>query len=211
MKKHFLTGLIILLPVAVTVAILMFIVNFITDPFIGYLELFFSHTHFYQSHYAFVHFSLQLLAILILVSVTVLLGLLARIVIFKTFLSLYDYFLHRIPIIKTIYKIAQQVIRTLFGGQSKSFQQVVMVPYPNSTTFSIGLVSGNSPAPAQNALGKKLVTVFVPIAPNPTSGFLFLYEEQDLIYLDMKVKHAIKFIISCGVLHSDEEHPDPLA
>lgn len=211
MKKYFLTGLIILLPVAVTIAILMFIVNFITDPFIDYLELFFSHTSFYQTHYAPVHFALQLLAIILLVACTVLLGLLTRIVIFKTLLSIYDYLLHRIPIIKTIYKIAQQVIRTVFGGQSKSFQTVVMVPYPNASTYSIGLVSGASPTAAQKKLGKNLITVFVPIAPNPTSGFLFLYEEKDVMYLDMKVEHAIKFIISCGVLHGEEEERSPLA
>jgi uncharacterized membrane protein len=203
-KKYFVTGLVILLPVAVTVAIITFVINFLTAPFVGFFEQLLTDTQLYAAHKGIVHFILQIFFLATLFGLTLLLGFLARMVVFKSMLSLYDYILHRIPVIKTIYKTAQQVIKTLLGGQSRSFKQVVMAPFPTNGSYAIGLVSGTAPQSSLMATGKSLITVFIPTTPNPTSGFLILYDEREVIYLDMKVENAIKYIISCGVLHSSD-------
>lgn len=204
LKKYFATGLVILLPLAVTIAILAFIINFLTAPFVGFFEKFLEGTDFYTNYKGFVHFILQILFLIALFLFTVLLGFLARVVVFKSMISIYDYILHRIPVIKTIYKTVQQVIKTILGGQSRSFKQVVMAPFPTQGGYAIGLVSGKAPKVSLTATGKTLITVFIPTTPNPTSGFLIMYDEREIIYLDMKVEHAIKYIISCGVL----AHPE---
>jgi uncharacterized membrane protein len=128
------------------------------------------------------------------------LGFLARIVVFKSFISVYDYVLHRIPVIKTVYKASQQVIKTIFGSSSQSFKQVVMVKFPTESAYSLGLISSQAPQACIRSSGSPLITVFVPTTPNPTSGFLMMYREEDVIFLDMKVEEAFKYIISCGVI-----------
>jgi len=205
-KKWFATGLIILLPLAVTVAIVIFVLNFVTSPFVGFIEHFFANSQFYQLHQGIVRFLLQISLLIALLFITILLGFLARAVFFRSLLTIYDYVLHRIPLVKTVYKTSQQVIKTVLGGGSRSFKQVVMVPFPHATSYCLGLVSDQSPVVCTQATGSELVTVFLPTAPNPTSGFLIMYPQKDLVYIDMKVDDAIKYVISCGVLTQDEAH-----
>ncbi len=200
MKKHFITGLIILLPFAVTTALVFFIINFLTNPFVAVVEQFIGKQQWFLNHKGAFHLTLQLLMFFALIFFTILLGFLARIVFFKSMLSLYDYVLHRIPVIKTIYKASQQVIKTIFGSTSNSFKQVVMVKFPSEGAYSIGLISSPAPEICTKTMGRSLVTVFVPTTPNPTSGFLMMYREEEVIYLDMKVEDAFKYIISCGVI-----------
>lgn len=204
MKRYFITGLVILLPLAVTIALVTFIINFLTQPFVGVIEQFLEGQDWYMKYRGLVHVLLQFLLLFTIFFFTVLLGFLARVVVFKSFLSLYDYILHRIPIIKTIYKATQQVIKTIFGTSSRSFKQVVMVPFPTEGAYCIGLVSSPAPGLCEKTIGEPLITVFVPTTPNPTSGFLMMYKEKEVIYLDMKIEDAFKYIISCGVITSDD-------
>jgi uncharacterized membrane protein len=208
MKKYFVTGLIILLPIAVTVALVFFIINFLTNPFVGIIDGYLSAYPWYMRYQAPIYFVLKILMLFALFLFTILLGFLARIVVFKSFLSLYDYVLHRIPVVKTVYKASQQVIRTIFGSTSQSFKQVVMVKFPTDGAYCIGLISSHSPMICTKTIGSPLITVFVPTTPNPTSGFLVMYREEEVIYLDMKVEDAFKYIISCGVIVESEKEID---
>ncbi|ANH78299.1 DUF502 domain-containing protein [Candidatus Chlamydia sanziniae] len=210
MKKHFITGLIILLPLAITVAIVGMIINFLTQPFVGLASGFFEKISFYSKHRTFLKFVLQIILLFGLFFATVLLGFLTRLMIFKSLLSIYDKILHRIPIIKTVYKAAQQVMTTIFGSKSGSFKQVVMVPFPNYHTQCIGLVAGDAPTACCNQPSEDdtLITVFIPTTPNPTSGFLTLFKKSDITFVDMKIEDAFKYIISCGVL-STPSTPNP--
>lgn len=207
MKKYFVTGLVILLPLAVTFFLVFFIINFLTEPFVGFIEQFLENKLWYIHYRRTIHFFLQIVLLFGFFFFTVLLGFLARIVVFKSLLSIYDYFLHRIPVIKTVYKATQQVIKTIFGTSSRSFKQVVMVPFPQKGSYCLGLVSGSAPTVSQNTLEQTLVTVFIPTTPNPTSGFLVMYNEKDVVYLDMKIEDAFKYIISCGVISSNDPLP----
>ncbi len=129
MKRYFITGLVILLPLAVTVAIVFFVINFLTNPFVGFIEHFLEPFSWFIRFRAIIHFLLQIILLLLLFFFTVLLGFLTRMLVFKSFLGMYDYVMHRIPLIKTIYKATKQVIQTILGNSSKSFKQVVMVPF----------------------------------------------------------------------------------
>lgn len=202
-KKYFATGLIILLPIAVTIVLVTFVINFITHPFVGLFEGFFEGSSFYIKYKSFVHFGMQLFFLAALIFFTLALGMMARAVFFRTLLNLYDYVFHRIPVIKTIYKATQQVLQTVLGGSSKSFKQVVMVPFPTHGAYCIGLLSSLAPNHCERAIGANLISVFVPTTPNPTSGYLIMYREEEVIYIDMSVEEAFKYIISCGVINSN--------
>lgn len=215
MKKYFITGLVILLPLAVTIAIVLFIVNFLTKPFIGIVSSFLKDFHIlnkgilFMSNEQVVLYGSKLLILICLFLFTLLLGMIARWFFFKSLISLSDKVLHRIPLINTVYKTTQEIIKTIFVTDKTSFQQVVMVPFPKEGSFVMGLVSRDSPEVCSEKAGSELVSVLVPTTPNPTTGFLLMYKKSDLIHLDLKPEHAIKYIVSCGVITPEYPHKLP--
>lgn len=206
MKKYFITGLIILLPLALTVAIILWFFNLLTDPFAGVIRGIFTHYGLLEQGFMFlsasqVQFFLSKLIILaFLFFFTLLLGTLARLFFFNYLMKWWDKLIHRIPLVRSIYKTSQDVINTIFASNKNSFKQVVMVPFPNAATYTIGLVTRDDLPSFEENKDVKRVAVFVPTTPNPTSGFLVLFKDQDIIYLDMPVENAFKYIISCGVI-----------
>lgn len=206
MKKYFITGLIILLPAAVTLALFVFIVKFLTTPFSAPVESFLSgmqiaeHGWLFLSREQVIQLITQVFILFGLFFITAGLGLIARLFFFKWLFRLGDAILHRIPLINKVYKTAQEVIRHLFSSDSKSFTRVVMVPFLYGNAYSLGLVVKDAPVRCNAAVSKDLVTVFIATTPNPTSGFLALYERKDLVFLDMPVEEAVKYIVSCGVI-----------
>lgn len=206
MKKYFITGLVILLPLAVTIAIVVFIVNFLTKPFIGIVSEFLkdfgilNKGFFFLTHEQVVLYGSKLLILICLFLFTLLLGVIARWFFFKALLNLSDKILHRIPLVNKVYKTTQEIIKTIFVTDKSSFKQVVMVPFPKPGTYVMGLVSRESPKVCSDKTGSELFSVLVPTTPNPTTGFLLMYKKEDMIFLDLKPEHAIKYIVSCGVI-----------
>lgn len=205
MKRYFITGLVILLPLALTVAILAFFVNLLTDPFMGLTHSILVYFNLIETGFLFFsaaqlqYYASKVLILLFLLGLTVVLGALARWYFFHALIRIWDFTLRRIPFVSTIYKTCQDVINTIFIDQANSFKKVVLAPFPTQQGKSIGFVSceGNV---KYNDAEHKLLTVFVPTTPNPTSGFLLLFPESELIFLDMSVEDAFKYIISCGVV-----------
>jgi len=126
------------------------------------------------------------------------LGLLARWFFFHYLVQFWEYIVHRIPLIRSVYKTCQDVINTLFETSSNSFKKVVMVPFPSRDSLSIGFVTKEDLPPVKNT--EPLIAIFVPTTPNPTSGFLMMFEPKDVTYLDMSVEDALKYIVSCGMI-----------
>jgi Uncharacterized conserved protein len=202
-KSAFVTGIVILLPLALTVTILGFIFNFLTDPFTGVVSSLMKHYSpfpngfFFLTQEQLIYYTSKFLVFLAVIGVTVALGILARWFFFNTLISFGESIVEKIPFINTIYKTSQDVIKTIFTSDTQSFKQVVLVPYPNKNTLAIGLVTKED---IGEHMGSPLVSVFVPTTPNPTSGFLMLFKKDELIYLDMSIENAIKYVISCGVI-----------
>jgi uncharacterized membrane protein len=216
MKKYFITGLVILLPLAVTIAVLLFLVNLLTNPFIGIVSSFLGHLHIINEGFLFLspeqvlQYGSQLLILILLFVVTVILGFVARSFLINAFFRLSDTVLHRIPIVNTVYKTTQEIIKTIFVSDKNSFKQVVMVPFPRADMFALGLVARESPAICSKTTGMDLISVLIPTTPNPTTGFLLMYKREDLVYVDMRPEDAIKYIVSCGVIVPPENAPSPL-
>ncbi|GAB4228018.1 MAG: DUF502 domain-containing protein [Chlamydiales bacterium] len=209
LKTHFITGLVLLLPITLTVIIVAFLVNLLTEPFVGAVRGILESLGIFNRGFWFltpsqvVHIVSKFLILLFLFVITVLLGIFTRWVLFHYFIRMGDYVLHRIPLINTIYKTSQEVIKTIFTQDTRSFKQVVLLPFPNENTYAVGLVT------RENLEGLTLTeraAVFVPTTPNPTSGFLMMAKQEDLIYLDMKIEDALKYVISCGVILGEFKH-----
>lgn len=204
LKTYFITGLVILLPLALTSAIVIFIVNLLTDPFVGIVKSVLDHYNFLTNGFLFLsadqvqQYSSQVIILLLLFFATVGLGSLARWFFFHYLISFWERLVARIPFIRSVYKTCQDVIGTLFRSSSNSFKQVVLVPYPSEQTKAIGLVTRENIS--LEGTNTTMVAVFIPTTPNPTSGFLILFKPESILYLDMKVEDALKYVISCGVI-----------
>jgi uncharacterized membrane protein len=206
MKKYFITGLVILLPLALTFAIVIFVFNLLTIPFLGIVKAVFDHYHLLEQGFSILNADqiqdlvAKLLIMTSLFMIVMGLGCVGRWFFFKAFLKFAEYIVKRIPLVSSIYKTCQDVIKTIFTSKTKSFKQVVLVRFPHSQTYSIGLITREEIPGLAHTSHADAVTVFVPTTPNPTSGFLVMFKPADLIYLDMKVEDAFKYIISCGVI-----------
>jgi uncharacterized membrane protein len=215
MKRHFITGLVILLPLTVTIVVIGFIVNFLTGPFVDLVSTFLHDHHIAEKGFLFlsseqvIRYASKTVILILLFVVTVLLGIFTRWFLLKTLISLGDRILHKIPVVNTVYKTTQDIIKTLFVSDKNSFKQVVMVPFPRPDIYALGLISRESPEICSDTVGRELVSVLIPTTPNPTTGFLLMYEKKDLIFVDMRPEDAIKYIVSCGVVVPDRRPKIP--
>lgn len=213
MKKYFITGLALLLPVVLTAMIFIFIINLLTKPFVGIVQEIFNYYGllgkpilFFTSTQIITFFS-KFLILIALFLITVLIGFLGKIVIFHYFFRFGNYLIHKIPLVNKIYKATQDVIETIFKDKKANFSQVVLIPFPTSKTLCIGLVT-NDPQTHQPKEDKQgNISVFVPATPNPTIGFVLLYKREQMTVLDISVEDGLKFVVSCGVMSPNFQPP----
>lgn len=211
MKKYLITGIIILLPLAMTIAIIGFVVNFLTKPFMGIVSNLLAQTNFINHGFLFftpqqtLKFGSQLIILVCLFLFILFLGMVARWFLVKWIIALGELILHKLPLVNKIYKTTKDIVNHLFGQDRTSFKQVVLVPFPRAGIFTLGLLSQKAPARCSDAVDAPLISVFVPTAPNPTTGFTIMYKSDDILFVDMKVEEAIKYIVSCGMVAPHEE------
>lgn len=217
MKKHLITGIVILLPLTVTLLILGFLIRLLTQPFVGLVSNFLAQLNIVNKGFLFLtpdqvikYFS-QFLILITLFLITVGLGMITRWFFINALLRLGDKILHKIPVVNTVYKTTQEIIKTLFVSDKNSFKQVVLAPFPDTSSYMLGLVAREAPPQCSRAINDELVSVLIPTTPNPTTGFLIMYRKSELVYLDMKPEEAIKCIVSCGVIHPGTSPPKPVS
>ena len=202
MKKNFFTGLLLLLPFTLTVLIVVWVVNFLTDPFQSSVENVLY--YFIPQHQPFVffpglpmlHLVSKILVIALLTCFLILVGYLGQGVLLTSVLNFGDFLISRIPFINKIHYSIKELVDTLFKSKGSAFTQVVVVPFPNAKSYTVALITQAQ----KMQLPSSLVTVFVPGTPNPTCGFMLTCKYEDVIFLDMKVEEGLKFIVSCGTM-----------
>ena len=104
------------------------------------------------------------------------------------------------PFISSVYSLLKQVFETFFSNKKQSFNQVVLLEYPRKGLWVIGFVSAQTKGEVSKKVKDKMLNVFVPTTPNPTSGFLLFVPEKETIKLNMSVEDGLKFVISCGIV-----------
>ena len=109
-------------------------------------------------------------------------------------------FLERIPLVRSIYSALKQVTETILTSDKNSFRQVVLIEYPRKGIWTIGFQTSDSPQEFNQLSGQKLLTIFVPTTPNPTSGYILMMPKKDVQKLDMDVEDALKMVMSLGVV-----------
>jgi len=192
LKKYLMTGLLIWVPLAVTLWVLDLIVTAMDRT----LLLLPSGWQPKQ----LLGFDIPGLGLLLSLLVVVATGMLARNFIGRQLLQWWEGLLARIPIVRSIYSSVKQVSDTMLSPKGNAFRQAVLVEFPQRGQWAIGLVVG-APGPALTRdLDEDLLTIFVPTAPNPTSGYTILVPPREVKQLDITVDDALKFVISLGVV-----------
>lgn len=196
-RGDFLMGLAIILPGVVSIGIVYWffgtISNF-TDKLLFFLPEELTHSNKGEGP---VQWYWSVAALFLAVIIVGFIGRFARYYLGRQAILWMDQALMQIPLLNKIYGTVKQVNQA-FSSNKSSFKQVVMVPYPHANAKSMGFVTGEQKSLSPN--GEKLISVFIPTTPNPTSGFLIMYPESEVTKLDMSVAEGIKFIISLGAI-----------
>jgi uncharacterized membrane protein len=206
MKKYFLTGLVTLLPLTVTVVVVIFFIHLLTKPFMGPVSHLLMALPIRSEMLIRVLSQILILASLFLITLG--LGMVAHRFFFKAMMKFGDRLVHKIPIVNKVYKTIKEIFQTLLEGEKKSFQQVVMMPYPRPGAYVLGFVSHDAPKTCSESAGEELVSVFLPATPNPMTGCLVIRPKSELIKLDMRSEDALKYIVSCGVVPAESAKED---
>lgn len=201
MKKYFITGLVTLLPLAVTVWVVRFLVRFLTNPFINLVTLLTNRLPI--SSPQIIHTLTEIFILIGLLLVTFFLGLTAQKFFFNHLIRFGDRIISKIPLVNKVYKTSKEIVKALFGSKEKSFTQVVLLPFPYQGAYSIGLIAKAAPQTCSDAEHSALVSVFIPTTPNPSTGYLVMCKKSELINLNMKTDEAIKYVVSCGVIQPE--------
>ena len=122
----------------------------------------------------------------------------------KKIVTLGENILHNIPVVRVIYTSIKKVVDTISLTETSSFQKMVLITYPREPLKTLGIVCCNTPEEIRDASGQKMLNVFVPTSPNPTTGFLFMVHEKDATSLDMSVEEGLKMIISFGMTSPED-------
>jgi uncharacterized membrane protein len=206
-RSNFLTGLVIVLPAVISIGVLVWLfgsLTNITDRLLFFLKYFLDPKRIYvngESGSMFWYWSL--LAFLLTIGLICAVGVAARNYIGKKIIEWMDAALLQVPFLNKIYGATKQVNDALTSGDKNSFKTVVMIEFPHPGTYSIGFITSEQTAEPQIKIKEKLICVFVPTTPNPTSGFLVLVPENKVTRLEMSVADGIKYIISLGAIAPD--------
>ena len=185
-RNYFIAGVVVLIPIGITVYLTLFIIN-ISSKIIP--------KEINPNHY--LPYEIPGLEILISIILITFIGWLSLSFLGKKLLNTFENLLKRIPILRTIYSAITQMTETFTKSEGNK-KNVVLVEYPRKGSWAVGFATKDNEGQISKKTNKKLVNVFIPTTPNPTSGFLLMFPNEEVIYLDLTFEEASRFIVSAG-------------
>jgi len=190
-RNYFFAGVVVLIPIGITVYLTIFLVSISSKILPKGIN---------PNHY--LPYNIPGLEIIISILLITFIGWLSLSFIGKKLLDLFNSILRRIPILRTIYSALGQMTET-FTKTDKEKKNVVLVEYPRKGSWAVGFATKENSGEITDKTKRKLINVFVPTTPNPTSGFLLMFPKEEVIYLDLTFEEASKFIVSAGTSNPD--------
>ena len=186
LRNYFITGIVVLVPIGITLYLTKFFIRISSKLIPAEINP--------NNYLPILIPGLEIVLAIIFIT---LIGYLSLSFIGKKILQLFNDLLKKIPILRTIYSAIGQMAETL-APKKNSKKSVVLVEYPRKGSWAVGFATKDNKGEISKKTNQKLVNVFVPTTPNPTSGFLLMFPKEDIIYLDMNFEEASKFIVSAG-------------
>jgi len=200
-RSAFITGLLLCLPISLTIYIIVWLVNFLASPARGGL------THFLvtlgiepQETFLF-RAGVTLISALLVAAGLALIGFISRNLFGRFFIGVLEKILQRVPMVRSIYSAIKQIIDTFsVGGKEKTFSRAVLVEFPRAGCWTIGFLTHEGETEFSRIVGTSLVHVFVPTTPNPTGGYMILVPANEVKILEVSVSEAMKMSVSGGAV-----------
>ncbi len=199
LKKYFITGLLIWVPLAITAWVLSLIVRSMDQSLLLLPQA------IHPEHLLGMY--IPGLGALLTLLVVFLTGLVTTNIVGQKLVRFWEGALARIPVVKSIYYSVKQVSDTLFSGSGVAFRKVLLVRYPHPEAWSVAFQTGHPARDVADMLPDEHVGVFIPTTPSPVNGFFFFVRKKDVIELDMNVDEALKYIVSMGVVAPPMRNP----
>jgi uncharacterized membrane protein len=199
-KKYLVAGLLVWLPLAITIWVLSWLLGALDGVFVAVLSA--TQAVLPESTRAGLDTLRHIpgLGVLMMLAGLLLTGVFAANMVGQWWLRQWDLILGKIPIVKSIYSSVKQVSDTLFSSNGNAFREAVLVQYPRQGSWTIAFVTGRPGGEVAAQLPGDYVSVYVPTTPNPTSGFFLMMPRSDVLELKMSVDEALKYVISMGVV-----------
>ncbi len=198
LKTYLFTGILVTAPIAITFY-MAYEVFIWTDKWSRSL---FAHQ---MTQYSFLPY-IPGFGVIMLIAVLIIIGMFTTGFIGKFFVRLGDYIVSKMPLVSSVYSLLKQLFETVLSPKSQSFKEAVLIEYPRKGIWIIGFLATEAKGELKQKLPhNKMLAVFVPTTPNPTSGFLVMLPEEDVIRLNMSVEDALKYTVSCGIVTPEKE------
>jgi len=199
-QRYFLTGIVVLTPIVLTIYIFWKIFIIFDNWMAGILQFLFVRVLGISNYYHRV----PGIGILVMILLIILVGILTRLYVGRKLLDLGNWIVGKIPFFNSIYMTLKQIVEALFSDKGEVFRKAVLIEYPRKGIYSIGFMTQDTRGEVQNHSSKDLISIFLPTTPNPTSGFLLFVPKEDAIELNMSIEEAIKLIVSGGAINPEE-------
>ena len=186
LRNYFLAGIVVLVPIGFTLYLTIFLIKVSSKLLPSEIN---------PNNY--LPFSIPGLEILLSVIIIIIVGGISLSFFGKRIVTIINDIFKKIPILRTIYSAIGQMTQS-FTSTGKDKKSVVLVEYPKKGSWAVGFATKENEGEISKKINKKMINVFVPTTPNPTSGFLLMYPKEEVIYLDMSFEEASKFIVSAG-------------
>jgi uncharacterized membrane protein len=195
LRGYFLTGLIIVGPVAITIYVVWWFVNLVD----GWVKPLIPRAYLPETY---LPVNVPGVGLIVGIAALMLIGALTANLFGRTIVSYGEMMLDRMPVVRGVYRLLKQIFTTVFSKTGTSFKRVGLIEFPRKGLHAIVFVSGEPPAEVQSKLGngEELMTVFMPNAPNPTTGFVMFMPAKDVILLDMSIEDGAKLVVSAGLV-----------
>ena len=206
MRANFITGLVVIAPVGLTIWLIWSVVGWIDGFVLPLVPDKYQPDHLIQDLLGLdrdVQISIRGIGVVIFLVFTVIIGWMAKGLIGRSFIKAAESLVERTPVVRTVYSGIKQISETVFAQSERSFEKACIIEYPRKGIWAIGFISTNTKGEIarRGNDGAPMLSIFLPTTPNPTSGFLLFVPQDDVIELEMTVEEAAKLVISAGLVY----------
>ena len=197
LRAYLFTGILVTAPVAITL--------YLAIKFVLWIDALVNRILPPQYKFDNIPYTIPGLGLAIAVVALIIIGMFAAGFLGRFFLKLGEWIVYKVPLVSSVYSVLKQVFETFFSSKTQAFSKVVMLEYPRKGIWILGFVSSELQGEIKQRCPTKMLNVFIPTTPNPTSGFLIFVPKEDCIELDMSVEQGLKFVISGGLVEPERK------
>ncbi|HSD91569.1 MAG TPA: DUF502 domain-containing protein [Methyloceanibacter sp.] len=206
LRGYFLTGLIVVGPVAITIYVVWWFINLVD----GWVKPLIPKTYLPETY---IPYNVPGVGLIVGILALIVIGALTANLFGRTIVSYGEMMLDRMPVVRGVYRLLKQIFQTIFSSTGHSFKRVGVIEFPRRGLYALVFISGDPPSEVKDRLGngEALMTVFMPNAPNPTTGFVMFMPAKDVTLLDMAIEDGIKMVVSAGLVTPPQDQLKKLA